>query len=143
MQKFVGEGGIDQFPDPEEPVVFMDSEGREVPNPEPIVIYLPSGPVSDYDRVREMIKRELSIEAARDGMETEEEANDFDVEGDMFPVSAHEYTEATEAADREAFELEAERQRRDRKKKKPSSGKPDEGAGSEGGTPSPDQGEEP
>lgn len=98
-----------EFPDPMEPKVFMDEFGREVPNPEPIVIYLPSGPVTEFDRVREIIRRELSLQMSEQGMETEEDANDFDVDGDIFPVSPHEYSEATEAADQEAFQAEAER----------------------------------
>lgn len=109
-----------EFPDGMEPEVFMDSQGREIPNPNPIVIHLPSGPVTDFDRVRELIRRELSIEAAAREEETMEEANDFDVEGDMFPVSPHEYTEDTEKADLEALALEEERQKRAKAKGKPS-----------------------
>lgn len=119
------ETGEMEFPDGLEPQVFMDSEGREIPNPNPIVIYLPSGPVTDFDRVRELIRRELSYQAALDGEETLEEANDFDVDGDMFPVSPHEYAEETEAADREALEAEVERQRRaSSRPKKPKADKP-------------------
>lgn len=109
-----------EFPDGMEPEVFMDSQGREIPNPNPIVIHLPSGPVTDFDRVRELIRRELSIEAERNGEESIEEANDFEVEGDMFPVSPHEYDEDTEKADYEALAAEQERQKRSKARKKPS-----------------------
>lgn len=114
------ETGEIEFPDPMQPEVFMDEEGREIPNPNPIVILLPSGPVNDYDRVRELIRRELSLEAERAGQETMEEANDFDVDGDMFPVSPHEYTEDTEQADLEALAAEQERQKRSKARGKPS-----------------------
>lgn len=116
---------MSEFAFPEDgmdPKVFMDEQGREIPNPNPIVIYLPGGPVSDFDRVRELIRRELSIEAERAGMESIEDANDFDVDDDMFPVSPHEYAEETELADREALAVEQERQKRssqDKKRKKP------------------------
>lgn len=109
-----------EFPDGMEPQVFMDSEGREIPNPNEIVIYLPSGPVTDYDRVRELIRRELSIEAAQREEESFEDANDFEVEGDLFPVSPHEYDEDTEKADFEALAAEQERQKRSKSEGKPS-----------------------
>lgn len=100
------------FPDGMDPQVFMDEDGREVPNPNPIVIHFPSGPVSDYDRVRELIRRELSLEAAQRDQESFEDANDFDVDDDLFPVSPHEYDADTEEADREALAAEVERQKK-------------------------------
>lgn len=108
-----------QFPDDGlQPEVFMNEDGQEVPNPNPIVIYLPGGPVSDFDRVREILRRELSLEAAAREQETFEDANDFEVDGDMFPVSPHEYDEDTEAADREALQAEVERQKRSSSRQK-------------------------
>lgn len=127
------------------PKVAMDDEGREIPDPTPIVIYLPSGPVTDYDRVRDIIRRELSIQARNEGLETEEEANDFEVDGDIFPVSPHEYDEATEAADREALAAEVERERKAKMAKKAPSAAPKEPPGEPEGVadplePEPDQG---
>lgn len=119
-----------EFPDDGmDPQVFMDEFGREIPNPNPIVIHLPSGLVNDFDRVRELIRYQLSAEAAAREEETFEDANDFDVPGDVFPVSPHEYDEDTEAADREALAVEAEREARAkagkaREGEEPSSSKP-------------------
>lgn len=121
-----------EFPDGMEPQVFMDSEGREIPNPNPIVINLPGGPVTEYDRVRELIARELSMQAALSGEESFEDANDFEVEGDIFPVSPHEYSEDTELADREALAAEQERAAKAKKPKKPRQAEPDEAPGVEG-----------
>lgn len=124
-----------EFPDGMDPQVFMDSEGREIPNPNPIVFHLPGQVVTEYDRVRELIARELAFQASVRGEETFDEANDFDVDDDMFPVSAHEYTEDTEAADREALAQEQERQARAKKAKKgkkdpqAAPGDPPEGSG--------------
>lgn len=124
------ESGEIEFPDGMEPVVFMNDQGQEVPNPNPIVIHLAGTTVNDYDRVREIIRRELSMQMAEEGLETEEEANDFHVDDDMFPVGQAEYDEDTEAADKEAMELEArleeERDRKRKKVKKPRQAAPDE-----------------
>lgn len=83
----------------------LDEQGREVLDDTPIVVHLRTGPVGDFDRIRQMIQDQLSAQARDQGMETLDEANDFDVDDDLFPVSPHEYAEGTEAADREALEL--------------------------------------
>lgn len=140
---------VEDFPDGMDPQVFMDLDGREVPNPNPIVIHLASGPVTDFDRVRELIRRELSIEAERNGEETMEEANDFDVEDDMFPVSAHEYTEDTEKADIEALAVHTQRQideikrKKAKKAKKPPQAAPEGAPGVQGVADPLESGEEP
>lgn len=79
--------------------------GQEIPDDMPVVINIPGrGQIHDHDQIREYIHLYLS-QAARDaGEETFEEANDFDVEDDEFPVSPHEYREDTERADREVLE---------------------------------------
>lgn len=87
----------------------LDDQGREVLDDTPIVLHLNTGPVGDFDRIRQMIKEQISLAAREEGMETLEEADDFDVDDDLFPVSPHEYSEGTEAADREAFELAGSR----------------------------------
>lgn len=128
-----------EFPDGMEPLVFMNDEGQEVPNPNPIVIHLAGTTVNDYDRVREIIRRELSMQMAEEGFETEEEANDFDVEDDMFPVGQAEYDEGTEAADKEAMQLEVqlEKERKAKKGKKPRQAPPDEAPGESEGVADP------
>jgi len=65
----------------------LDGHGREKPNPVPLAP--PVGyvkPISIADQIRQAIKQ-ASFEAAMSGLETEEEANDFDVGEDMEPFS--------------------------------------------------------
>lgn len=90
---------------------MLNEKGQEVPDPTPIVVRFKSRVITEFDRVREFIQRELSESAGRAGAETFEEANDFDVEDDMFPVSPHEYAEDTERADREVLEAGDPRRR--------------------------------
>lgn len=80
----------------------QNDSGQEIPDDTPIVIRLRGQTITDFDRVREFIKRELR-EHQTGQVETFDEANDFDVEDDLFPVSPHEYSQDTEAADREAL----------------------------------------
>jgi len=82
--------------------------GQEIPDDTPVVIHIKGRTISQFDQVRAFIRRELA-EHADGQLETFEDANDFDVEDDPFPVSAAEYTEDTEAADREVIEAEASR----------------------------------
>lgn len=61
-----------------------DGQGRELPDPTPIEI--PAAmrrQESVNDMMRRMISQELSKHAASMGAETEEEANDFDVDDDV------------------------------------------------------------
>lgn len=134
-----------EFPEADQPFVFLNADGQEVPNPEPIVIHLGGTTVNDYDRVREIIRRELSIQMAQEGMETEDEANDFEVEDDLFPVGAAEYDEGTEAADREAMQLEAQLEKERSSKRKKSKPAPPVGDTSEPvqGSAPPDESEAP
>ncbi|AZL83034.1 hypothetical protein [Apis mellifera associated microvirus 47] len=120
---------------------MLDDQGREIPDDTPIVISIRGQRVSQFDQVRAYIRNELSRQAEGMQMETFEDANDFDVEDDMFPVSPHEYSKDTEEADREALQAELERQRRAKAASsgKPPSGNPDGGAGSEGSSPSPSE----
>lgn len=105
----------------------LDDQGREIPDPTPIVIRVRTGVISQFDQVRAFIRNELSRQAGAEGFETIDDANDFDVDDDLFPVSPHEYTADTEAADREALAAAEARA-----KAKPASGKPDAGAGGAG-----------
>jgi len=71
--------------------LYLDMHGRELPNPTPMAP--PIGyqkPISIADQMRQMIKM-ASYEAAMAGAETEEEANDFDVDEDMEPHSQWEH----------------------------------------------------
>lgn len=66
---------------------YLDANGHELPNPVPM--QPPVGYVkrpSIAQQMREMIQQ-VSYEAAMSGQETEEEANDFDVDEDFEPSS--------------------------------------------------------
>jgi len=82
--------------------LHMDAEGREIPDDTPVVIRIKGNVISQFDEVRAFIRRELREHQSGE-IETFEEANDFDVEDDLFPVGAAEYAEDTEAADREVI----------------------------------------
>lgn len=65
----------------------LNEAGQELPNPVPLsppVGYVK--PISIADQIREAI-RQASFEAQMAGLETEEEANDFDVGEDFMPTS--------------------------------------------------------
>lgn len=78
--------------------------GQEVPDPTPVVIRFKGAVISQFDQVRAFIRNELAANRAGSGAESFEEANDFDVEDDLFPVGGHEYDEDTELADREVIQ---------------------------------------
>lgn len=85
--------------------------GQEIPDDTPIVINLPGlAPITGVDDIRQLIAQEFSRAARAAEMESFEDANDFDVEDDEFPVSPHEYDRDTELADLEALQGEDPRQ---------------------------------
>lgn len=68
-----------------------DRFGREVPDQTPVE--MPLGfkrPRPLNEVVQELIRKEFSRQAEAQGQETFDEANDFDVDDDEFPVSPHE-----------------------------------------------------
>jgi len=70
---------------------YLDEKGREIPNAtpmEPPVGYVKRKTIAE--QMREMIAA-ASAEAAQAGAETEEEANDFDVDEDFDPTSPWEH----------------------------------------------------
>jgi len=70
---------------------YLDAQGRELPNPmplEPPVGYKRHKTIAET--MREMI-RTASEEAKMAGAETEEEANDFDVDEDWDPTTPYEH----------------------------------------------------
>lgn len=82
----------------------LNDQGQEIPDDTPVVINIPGiGQVNQLDDVKRFMDLYLSNIAERDSYESIDDANDFDVDDDMFPVSAHEYDQATEAADLEAL----------------------------------------
>lgn len=57
-----------------------NSVGQEVPDPNPIALPLRyTAPLPLEERIRRMIREDLSQQALRDGAESWEEANDFDI----------------------------------------------------------------
>lgn len=112
----------------EKPSYLRQNEfGQEIPDDTPVVIHIKGQTISQFDQVREFIRRELR-EHQTGEIETFEDANDFDVEDDLFPVSAAEYTEDTEAADREVIAAAQARPAA-----APTEGKPSVGTGGLGG----------
>lgn len=66
-----------------EPSIGLDELGREVPDPTPIEVpFRLRGQESVDQRVARLVAASLSRHAAEQGFETEEEANDFDIDDD-------------------------------------------------------------
>lgn len=64
----------------------LDKNGSEVGNPKPLVIYTElNKPRTMKDEVERILRHSLSRQMARQGHETEAEANDFEVGEDIVP----------------------------------------------------------
>lgn len=77
----------------------FDQAGREIPDQTPVDI--PVGferPESLHDQIKRLIRTELSAQADAAGLETFEEADDFDVGDDDDPRSPHELDDDQERA---------------------------------------------
>lgn len=84
--------------------VQLDENGREIPDPTPIVLRTRQRVVSNYDDIRAFIRGELSRSALAAGTESFEDANDFDIEDDPIdPQSRWEYSVDNEREDREVL----------------------------------------
>lgn len=81
----------------------LNEQGQEVPDPTPVTIRFKGRAINQFDQVRQFIREELSRNQSARGRETFEEANDFDVEDDPFPVSPEEYNQDTEESDLETL----------------------------------------
>lgn len=70
----------------------LDDLGREIPDPKPMAVKVMRHE-SDRDRIRRMIREEMSIAAEAGGMESFEEADDFDIEDpwDTYHTSESKY----------------------------------------------------
>lgn len=77
-----------------------DYLGREVPDPTPVSV--PAGlsrPLSLQEEIKRFMRSEqMRIAAEAEGLETFEEADDFDVDEDPDPLSAYELPEAAPEA---------------------------------------------
>lgn len=69
---------------------FLDEQGREIPDPQPIAI--PSGfkqPETLAEQIRRLVRSEqMRSQADAQGFDTFEEAEDFDIDDDMFDPSS-------------------------------------------------------
>ncbi len=63
---------------------YLDAKGREVPNPKPMVLHpgIPR-PATLQEQIQRVMRGELSNQAQQQGMDTFEEANDFNVKDDF------------------------------------------------------------
>jgi len=84
---------------PKNSETLLDAYGRERPSP------IPMAPPIGYkkqpsmiDNIRDMVRREMSQQAAAAGMETFEEADDFEIDDDYDPKSPHEMSIEQELA---------------------------------------------
>lgn len=69
----------------------LDEKGREIVSDKPVEVPLKlKSRDTQTDFIRDMIRRELSRRAADDGMESFEEADDFEVGDDFDPTSPYE-----------------------------------------------------
>lgn len=69
----------------------LDKEGREVPDPNPMEI--PAGmkrPETLAEQVQRLVRHSISAHAELHGMETFEEADDFDIDEDFDPSTPYE-----------------------------------------------------
>lgn len=70
---------------------MLNEKGHEIPDPIPAAIPLQwQRPPTLQEQIKSMIRREMSQAAAQDGLETFEEADDFDVGDDFDPQSPYE-----------------------------------------------------
>lgn len=77
-----------------------DSRGREIPDPIPVEVPIQwRRPPTIQEQIKQMVRRELSQSAAAQGLETFEDADDFDIPDDPpDPLSEWETTYEQQAA---------------------------------------------
>lgn len=82
----------------------LGEDGREYPDQTPIAIRVRNRVVTNFDDIRSIIRREVSAAAERQGAESFEEANDFDVDDEPVEKSRWEYSADQELEEREQYE---------------------------------------
>lgn len=82
----------------------LGDDGREYPDQTPIAIRVRNRVVTNFDDIRSIIRREVSAAAERQGAESFEEANDFDVDDEPVEKSRWEYSADQELEEREQYE---------------------------------------
>lgn len=71
-------------------------DGKEYPNPKKDVITGIYRPPTLKEQIQRVLRTELSNQAEKQGFESFEDANDFDIEEDIEPVSEYELREMVE-----------------------------------------------
>lgn len=61
---------------------YLDEQGREVPNPKPLVLDVSPRPPSLQEQIQRLVRKEVSAQAELQEMETFEESQDFDIPGE-------------------------------------------------------------
>lgn len=75
----------------------FDDRGRELPDDTPIAVPLHwKRPPTLREMIQQHIRTEMSLTAGAEGMETFEEADDFEVDEDPDPLSQYELREMAE-----------------------------------------------
>ncbi|UDN67571.1 hypothetical protein [robinz microvirus RP_48] len=68
---------------------FLDAKGHEIPDPQPLEIPARfKRPETLAEQIRRVTKGALSLQAAEQGFETFEEAEDFEIDDDSFDPSS-------------------------------------------------------
>lgn len=68
---------------------FLDANGHEIPDPQPVEIPARfKRPETLAEQIRRVTQGALSLQAAEQGFETFEEAEDFDIDDDSFDPSS-------------------------------------------------------
>lgn len=63
---------------------YLDPKGREIPNPKPLVLHTKlNRPLTLQEQIERVFKGRLSDQAQRQGYETLEESQDFDMDDDF------------------------------------------------------------
>lgn len=70
---------------------MLNARGHEIPDPIPVEVPIQwRRPPTLQEQIKAFVRRELSMQAAEEGHETFEEADDFDVGDDFDPSSPYE-----------------------------------------------------
>lgn len=69
---------------------YIDENFHEVPSPVPEEIVVNKRPPSLKEQIQRLVRVELSQQVGDQGMETWEEANDFDIPEETDPISGYE-----------------------------------------------------
>jgi hypothetical protein len=97
----------------------FDVYGREMPDPTPVEVPLHmQRPLTLAEQVQRLVRQQLSAQAANQGYESFEDADDFDVEGDDNPPeSGYEIVDGPPPSTPDPLEKVVEKKSKDSKEK--------------------------